>query len=82
MAHSLRRSGGDGGGDDARPAPDGGGGAPARRRGSRSTSEPLTSWIYRSPVRNWPFIRGIFVLWDALMLGMRALDSLGQCRFH
>lgn len=24
-------------------------------------------------VRNWPFIRGIFVLWDTLLLGMRAL---------
>ena len=36
-------------------------------------SEPLTSWLYRSPVRNWPFVRGVFVLWDALLLGMRAL---------
>jgi uncharacterized protein YqhQ len=24
-------------------------------------------------VRNWPFIRGVFVLWDTLLLGMRAL---------
>lgn len=36
-------------------------------------SAPLDSWVYRSPVRNWPFIRGVFVLWDALLLGMRAL---------
>jgi len=44
-------------------------------------SEPLTSWIYRSPVRNWPFIRGIFVLWDALMLGMRALTLSANVAF-
>ena len=36
-------------------------------------SEPLDSWLYRSPVRNWPLVRGVFVLWDALLLGMRAL---------
>lgn len=36
-------------------------------------SEPLDSWLYRSPVRNWPLLRGVFVLWDALRLGMRAL---------
>lgn len=36
-------------------------------------SEPLDSWLYRSQVRNWPLIRGVFVLWDALLLGMRAL---------
>jgi uncharacterized protein YqhQ len=24
-------------------------------------------------VRNWPFVRGVFVLWDTLLLGMRAL---------
>ncbi|HEY8600996.1 MAG TPA: DUF1385 domain-containing protein [Thermomicrobiales bacterium] len=36
-------------------------------------SAPLDSWVYRSPVRHWPFIRGVFVLWDALLLGMRAL---------
>lgn len=36
-------------------------------------SAPLDSWIYRSPIRNWPFVRGVFVLWDALLLGMRAL---------
>ncbi|HEX5502114.1 MAG TPA: DUF1385 domain-containing protein [Thermomicrobiales bacterium] len=36
-------------------------------------SEPLDSWVYRSPIRNWPLLRGVFVLWDALLLGMRAL---------
>lgn len=36
-------------------------------------SEPLDSWLYRSPIRRWPFVRGVFVLWDALLLGMRAL---------
>jgi uncharacterized protein YqhQ len=36
-------------------------------------SEPLDSWVYRSPVRHWPLLRGVFVLWDALLLGMRAL---------
>ena len=36
-------------------------------------SEPLTSWLYRSRVRHWPLVRGAFVLWDALLLGMRAL---------
>ncbi|HET8627843.1 MAG TPA: DUF1385 domain-containing protein [Thermomicrobiales bacterium] len=35
--------------------------------------EPLDSWVYRSPVRHWPLLRGVFVLWDALLLGMRAL---------
>jgi uncharacterized protein YqhQ len=36
-------------------------------------SEPLNSWLYRSRVRHWPLVRGVFVLWDALLLGMRAL---------
>ncbi len=36
-------------------------------------SEPLDSWVHRSPVRHWPFVRGVFVLWDALLLGMRAM---------
>ena len=36
-------------------------------------SEPLNSWVYRSRVRHWPLVRGVFVLWDALLLGMRAL---------
>ena len=44
-------------------------------------SEPLTSWLYRSPIRNWPFIRGVFVLWDALLLGMRALTLSANVAF-
>jgi uncharacterized protein YqhQ len=35
--------------------------------------EPLTSWVYRSKVMKWPFLRGIVLLWDALLLGTRAL---------
>lgn len=35
--------------------------------------EPLTSWVYRSKIMKWPFLRGIVLLWDALLLGTRAL---------
>jgi len=35
--------------------------------------EPLTAWVYRSRVMKWPFLRGIVLLWDALLLGTRAL---------
>lgn len=35
--------------------------------------EPLTARIYTSQWGQWPFIRGIGMLWDALGLGMRAL---------
>jgi len=35
--------------------------------------EPLTSWVYRSKVMQWPFLRGIVLLWDSLLLGTRAL---------
>lgn len=35
--------------------------------------EPLTAWVYRSNVMKWPFLRGIVLLWDALLLGTRAL---------
>ncbi|MCA1668436.1 MAG: DUF1385 domain-containing protein [Thermomicrobia bacterium] len=41
--------------------------------GIRYYAEPLTSWIYRSRVMKWPFLRGIVLLWDALLLGTRAL---------
>lgn len=44
-------------------------------------SEPLDSWLYRSPIRNWPFVRGVFVLWDALLLGMRALSLSANIAF-
>jgi uncharacterized protein YqhQ len=45
-------------------------------------SEPLESWVYRSPVRNWPLVRGVFVLWDALLLGMRALTLSANVAFN
>jgi uncharacterized protein YqhQ len=35
--------------------------------------EPLTAAIYTHKWGQWPFIRGIGMLWDALGLGMRAL---------
>ncbi len=35
--------------------------------------EPLTAAIYRKKWGNWPFVRGVRMLWDALGLGMRAL---------
>ena len=35
--------------------------------------EPLTARIYTSNWGQWPFIRGVGMLWDALGLGMRAL---------
>jgi uncharacterized protein YqhQ len=36
-------------------------------------SEPLTAAIYTKKWGQWPFIRGLGMLWDALGLGMRAL---------
>ncbi|HMN30148.1 MAG TPA: DUF1385 domain-containing protein [Caldilineaceae bacterium] len=35
--------------------------------------EPLTAKIYTSNWGQWPFVRGVGMLWDALGLGMRAL---------
>ncbi len=35
--------------------------------------EPLTAAIYTKKWGQWPFVRGIGMLWDALGLGMRAL---------
>jgi uncharacterized protein YqhQ len=35
--------------------------------------EPLTAAIYRKKWGQWPFVRGLGMLWDALGLGMRAL---------
>ncbi len=35
--------------------------------------EPLTAKIYTSHWGQWPFVRGLGMLWDALGLGMRAL---------
>jgi len=36
-------------------------------------TEPLTSPIYTSAVARIPFVRGLTALWDALVLGIRAL---------
>src|SRR5215217_2824680 len=36
-------------------------------------TEPLTAKIYTSRWGQWPFVRGLSMLWDALGLGMRAL---------
>ena len=41
--------------------------------GIRYYQEPLTAWVYRSNVMKLPFLRGIVMLWDALLLGTRAL---------
>jgi uncharacterized protein YqhQ len=35
--------------------------------------EPLTAAIYTKKWAQWPFVRGLGMLWDALGLGMRAL---------
>jgi uncharacterized protein YqhQ len=35
--------------------------------------EPLTAAIYTQKWGQWPFVRGVAMLWDALGLGMRAL---------
>ena len=35
--------------------------------------EPLTAKIYTRKWGQWPFVRGLALLWDALGLGMRAL---------
>ena len=36
-------------------------------------SEPLAAYIYRGLVARTPFLRGLTMLWDALVLGMRTL---------
>lgn len=41
-------------------------------------SEPLTARIYTSKWGQWPFVRGLGMLWDALGLGMRALLWSGE----
>lgn len=35
--------------------------------------EPLTASIYTKRWGKWPFVRGLTMLWDSLILGMRAL---------
>ena len=41
-------------------------------------SEPLTARIYTSNWGQWPFVRGLGMLWDALGLGIRALLWSGE----
>src|SRR5512136_534669 len=36
-------------------------------------SEPLNPQVYGGPVARLPFLRGLTMLWDSLVLGMRAL---------
>ena len=40
--------------------------------------EPLTAKIYTANWGQWPFVRGLALLWDALGLGMRALMWSGE----
>ena len=40
--------------------------------------EPLTARIYTSHWGQWPFVRGLAMLWDALGLGIRALLWSGE----
>ncbi len=35
--------------------------------------EPLTAAVYRAKWARWPFLRGLSALWDALVLGTKAL---------
>ena len=41
-------------------------------------TEELTAKIYTSTWGQWPFVRGLGMLWDALGLGMRALLWSGE----
>ncbi|MBS1245799.1 MAG: conserved rane protein of unknown function, partial [Chloroflexi bacterium] len=36
-------------------------------------SEPLNRHVYGGPISRWPFLRGLTMLWDSLVLGMRSL---------
>jgi uncharacterized protein YqhQ len=36
-------------------------------------SEPLNKHVYGGPIARWPFLRGLTMLWDSLVLGMRGL---------
>jgi uncharacterized protein YqhQ len=35
--------------------------------------EPLNARLYKSPIAQWPFVRGIVLLWDMLVLGTRMM---------
>ncbi len=37
-------------------------------------AEPLKSFLVRHPIWDKPFLRGVFVLWESLVLGWRALS--------
>ncbi|MFB0537628.1 MAG: DUF1385 domain-containing protein [Anaerolineae bacterium] len=36
-------------------------------------TEPLTAGIYASSIGRWPLVRGLIMLWDTLVLGIRTL---------
>ena len=36
-------------------------------------SEPLNRHVYGGTIARWPFLRGLTMLWDSLVLGMRSL---------
>ena len=36
-------------------------------------TEPLTAGIYTSSIGRWPLVRGLIMLWDTLILGIRTL---------
>jgi len=36
-------------------------------------AESLTAGIYTSPIGKWPLVRGLIMLWDTLVLGIRTL---------
>lgn len=36
-------------------------------------TEPLTAGIYTSSIGKWPLVRGLIMLWDTLVLGIRTL---------
>ncbi|HID62774.1 MAG TPA: DUF1385 domain-containing protein [Anaerolineae bacterium] len=36
-------------------------------------TEPLTAGIYTSSISKWPLVRGLIMLWDTLVLGIRTL---------
>ena len=35
--------------------------------------EALNAGLYKSPIVQWPFVRGIVLLWDMLVLGTRMM---------
>ncbi len=41
-------------------------------------SWPLVSWMKRYPVLKLPIVRGVTALVESLVIGMRAIDAVGQ----